>query len=131
MAGAAGCLAVKTVSNLFFSPHVRRPFPDNTLQTVADIQRFVRETREQNPAAVIVVAGHGLGGHVAADASRPMADDPVSNKIDLLALIDPYASSRLKDGSEVDDSELALPVRTMPAAFCHGDSSLGTTGGIV
>jgi hypothetical protein len=121
IAGSAGCAAVKLVADVFFDPQVRRPFPDNTMQTVVDIQRFVKVTREQNPNAVIVVAGHGLGGHVAADASLSMAGDPISNRIDLLALIDPYSSWEEKDGSLfIDGGFDGLASRSMSRRFVIG-----------
>ena len=122
IAGSAGCAAVKLVADVFFeAAQVRRPFPDNTMQSVVDIQRFVKVTREQNPNAVIVVAGHGLGGHVAADASLSMAGDPISNRIDLLALIDPYSSWQEKDGSLfIDGGFDGLASRSMSRRFVIG-----------
>ena len=107
VAGSAGCSALQAVTNAFFTPDLRRPFPDSTLQMVGDVQRFIRETNELNPNALIIVAGHGLGAHVAAQASMPMAGDSVLNRIDLLALIDPFSARRDNDGTEAPDSEFA------------------------
>lgn len=102
VAGAAGCLALEAGADLFYSPVLRRPFPDSTKQFVADAAAFVRRTREENPNAVIVIAGHGLGAHASALVSQNV---PVT-AVDLLALIGPYASTSEPDGSEVTDSGL-------------------------
>lgn len=99
--GAAGCAALEAAADLFYSPVLRRPFPDSMKQFEADAAQFVRRVRQENPDAIIVVAGHGLGAHAGA-----LVSTNVDAAIDLLALIDPYASRSEPDGSEVDDTGL-------------------------
>jgi hypothetical protein len=83
-------------------PFDRRPFPDSAKQFVADAAAFARRARQENPNAIIVIAGHGLGGHVSGLVSEKLSHDGAVGAIDLLALIDPYASDGV-DGSFVDD----------------------------
>jgi hypothetical protein len=114
LAGAAGCLALEAASDFYFAPSGRRPFPDSTRQLVADAAQFVMRTRSENPDALIVVAGHGVGAHAAAlveerlalFAGLPVPGVEPPPMIDLLALIGPYGSTSEPDGSEIDDSTL-------------------------
>lgn len=73
----------------------KKALPGEDYQFVNDAKRFLREIRSHNPDALIVVAGHSMGGgaivHLADELSK--GDNPV--QIDILAPIDPVGNRNI------------------------------------
>lgn len=67
--------------------------PDEDVQFQADAQAVLVAIREENPDAIIVVAGHSMGGNAVARLGSQTGVE-----IDLLAPIDPVGNRNLPDG---------------------------------
>ena len=70
-----------------------KALPDEDLQFQADARRMLQAIRAHNPDAIIVVAGHSMGG----DAVARLGTD-TTEVIDLLAPIDPVGNRTLPVG---------------------------------
>jgi len=62
--------------------------PDEDIQFQSDARLVLKAVRQQNPHALIIVAGHSMGGNAVAR----MAVEDATVPIDLLALIDPVGN---------------------------------------
>ena len=67
--------------------------PDEDFQFQADAKRVLTAIRDRNPQAIVIVAGHSMGGNAVA---RLGSQTPVA--IDLLAPIDPVGNRNLPAG---------------------------------
>jgi hypothetical protein len=67
--------------------------PDEDFQFQADADKMLKEIRARNPQAIVIVAGHSMGGNAVA---RLGSETEVS--IDLLAPIDPVGNRNLPKG---------------------------------
>ena len=78
----------------FTIPEARgKAVPDDDFQFQSDARRVIEAIRAANPDAIIIVAGHGMGGNAAARLGANTAID-----IDLLAPIDPVGNRNLPEG---------------------------------
>jgi hypothetical protein len=67
--------------------------PDEDFQFQADAKRVLTEIRDRNPKAILIVAGHSMGGNAVARLGSE-----TSVAIDLLAPIDPVGNRNLPEG---------------------------------
>lgn len=77
------------LANYFFN----KAIPNEDIQFQTDARKLLSEIRRKNPNAVIIVAGHSMGGDAVA---RLGAATPVT--IDLLAPLDPVGNRSLPEG---------------------------------
>ncbi|WP_165954225.1 alpha/beta hydrolase [Seongchinamella unica] len=81
-----------------------KAIPNEDFQFQSDARRLLQAIRSHNPNAVIIVAGHSMGG---ASVARLGASTPVA--IDLLAPLDPVGNRSLPEG-------LFSPLQARPGA---------------